>query len=84
MSAADMQQAPRREWPVRFSFGLVAGLVLAAAIVILIVQNTQSVTVRWLVLDGQQPLWAVLVITGLAGVALAKLAGLARRHRNQG
>ncbi len=84
MSAADIQQGPRHEWPVKLSFGLVAGLVLAAAIAILIVQNTQSVTVRWLVLDGQQPLWAVLAITGLAGVTLAKLAGLARRHRKQG
>lgn len=64
------------------SIGIVVGVVVTIGVVALIAQNTNDATVRWLTLDGQQPLWAVLAITAIAGAVLAKLFGFVWRHRN--
>ena len=63
------------------SVGVVLAALMLLAFVILAVQNTSQVTVHWLALDGEQPLWLVLALTGIAGVLVAKLASFAWRHR---
>ena len=65
------------------SIGVVLGIIVVAAIAMLIVQNTNNVSVHWLLVDGQQPLWAVLAITAVAGVVSAKLFGFAWHHRDR-
>ena len=65
------------------SIGVVLGIIVTVAIAALIVQNTGNVSVHWLMLDGQQSLWAVLAITAVAGVILAKLSGFVWHHRNR-
>ena len=65
------------------SIGVVVGLIATAAIVALIAQNTSNVSVHWLLLDGQQPLWGVLALTAVAGVVLAKVFGFAWHHRDR-
>ena len=64
------------------SVGLGLALVMLVAFAILAVQNTDHVSVHWLGLDGEQPLWALLAVTGIAGVAVAKLIGFAWHHRD--
>ena len=64
------------------SAGLVAGVVIAAAVAALIAQNTDGVTVRWLMFDGQQPMWLLLVLTAIAGAVIAKALGFAWHRRD--
>jgi uncharacterized integral membrane protein len=80
METADEQRAGRR---IAVSVGVIVGLVVAAGVAALIGQNTSDVTVRWLMLDGQQPLWIVLPLTALAGVVMAKMVGIIWRHRER-
>ena len=63
--------------------GLLLGLIVTIAVGALIVQNTDKVRVQWLTLDRQLPLWAMLAATAVAGALLAKLLGLAWRHRSR-
>lgn len=73
----------RTERRFAVSAGLVAGVVVAVAAAALVVQNTDSVTVQWFTLEGQQPLWLMLLMTAVAGVILAKIAAFAWRHRRE-
>lgn len=62
---------------------LVAVGTLGVALIAFIVQNTQKTTIEWLFWDGTQPLWAVLLLTSLAAVLLARLgAAVLRRRRD--
>jgi uncharacterized integral membrane protein len=65
------------------SIGVVVGVVLTVGIAALIAQNTTDVSVHWLTLDGQQPFRAVLAITAIAGVVLAKLVAFVWHHRDR-
>lgn len=65
------------------SIGVILGILVTAAIAALIAQNTNDVSVNWLLFDGQQPLWAILAITAVAGMVLAKLFGFAWHHRDR-
>ena len=66
-------------------WGLIAGLVIAAAVVIGITQNSQRVDVKYLVWKGHAPLAVVLLATVVVTVALTAVAGVlwrrARRHQ---
>lgn len=59
---------------------LVAGMILGAALALLIAQNTRSTTVKWLVFETEQPLWVVLLVTAAAALVIAELVGSARRR----
>jgi uncharacterized integral membrane protein len=78
MQTIDEQRTDRQTAVIA---GTVTGIAVTLAIVALVAQNTKSVTVRWLFLDGQQPLWAILAMTAFAGALVAKLAGAAWHHR---
>jgi uncharacterized integral membrane protein len=80
METRHEQSAGRR---ATLSVGVALGIIVTVAVAALIAQNTGNVSVHWLMLDGQQPLWAVLAITAIAGVVLAKLVGFVWRHRDR-
>jgi uncharacterized integral membrane protein len=63
------------------SLGLVVGIVITAAIAALIGQNTKTATIRWLVFEGDMPIWLLLFVTAVAGAVLSHLLGFAWRRR---
>ena len=65
------------------SAGVVAGLVLGAALATFVVQNTESTQVKWLVFEFRQPLWAVLLVTAAVTLVITELLGAARRRRKR-
>jgi uncharacterized integral membrane protein len=69
-------------------WSLIAGLVLAVAILIGIIQNSQQVELRYLGWSGHVPLLVILLATVVLVVALDEVLGLVwrwrrRRHLNQ-
>lgn len=64
-------------------WSLLLGLILAAVILIGIVQNSQSVQVQYLVWHLNTPLIVVLLVTIVASVLLTTLVGVVWRHRRR-
>jgi uncharacterized integral membrane protein len=64
-------------------WSLLLGLILAVAILIGIIQNAQSVQLKYLVWDLSTPLIVVLLVTIFASVLLSALVGVAWRHRRR-
>lgn len=64
-------------------WSLLLGLILAAVILIGIVQNSQSVQVQYLVWRLNTPLIVVLLVTIAASVLLTALVGVAWRRRRR-
>lgn len=65
------------------SVGVVAGLLLGAALTTFVVQNTESTEVKWLVFEFRQPLWVVLLVTAATTLVVTELLGAARRRRRR-
>ena len=57
--------------------------ILLAAILALIVQNTQDVTLDWLFWSFDMPLWLLIALVGLASFLIGQLALLLRRRRRR-
>lgn len=55
-------------------FATVVGGIIAVVVIIFVVQNTEEVQVQWLGLDWSMPLWLLILIVMLLGVALGWLA----------
>jgi uncharacterized integral membrane protein len=66
-----------------FFWGLVLGLILATAVVVLAAQNTADTTVRFLGWEFSMPLIGVILGSLLVGVVLAEIGGLAYRRRRR-
>ena len=64
-------------------WSLIAGLVLAVAILIGIVQNSQQVELRYLAWSGHVPLFVILLATVVLVVALDEVVGLVWRWRRR-
>ena len=64
-------------------WSVVLGLILAIAILIGIIQNAQSVHLKYLVWDLSTPLIVVLLVTIFASVLLSAMVGVAWRHRRR-
>ena len=64
-------------------WGLVAGLLLAVAVVILAAQNTDSMTIAFLGWEFSTPLIVVVLGTLLVGVVLDEVFGLVYRARRR-
>lgn len=64
-------------------WGLVVGVLLAVAVVILIAQNTGSTTIAFLGWDFSTPLIVVILGTLLVGVVFDELFGLVYRARRR-
>jgi uncharacterized integral membrane protein len=63
--------------------GLIALILVIAALVVLAAQNTQSVTIRWLGLSWTTPLIAVLLGVMLVTVVLDEVIGAVWRRRRR-
>ena len=67
------------------SVPIIGGLIVAAAVIILIVQNGESARIDWLFFHFTSPLWVILFLTMVAGGIVWELAKLAfrrsRRHK---
>jgi uncharacterized integral membrane protein len=64
-------------------WSLLLGLILATAILIGIIQNSQSVQLQYLVWHLNTPLIVVLLVTIVASIVLTALVGVAWRHRRR-
>jgi uncharacterized integral membrane protein len=64
-------------------WSLILGLLLGAALVIFIFQNTQSVGVEFLWLEFTAPLIGLLLGTALTAVILAEIVGVVVRRRRR-
>ena len=64
-------------WPV------VAGMLLAAAVVVLVFQNTESVRLEWLWLAVEAPLVVIVLVTILATGLFTEIFGWAWRRRRR-
>ena len=64
-------------------WSLIAGLVLAVAILIGIIQNSQQVELRYLAWSGHVPLLVILLATVVLVVALDEALGLVWRWRRR-
>lgn len=62
---------------------LIGGGVLAVLLIIFIVQNTASVTFKFLFWSFSLPLWLALVITALVVFVIGQFALMWRRHRRR-
>jgi uncharacterized integral membrane protein len=68
--------------------GLIGGgaillLILAAALISFIIQNTQDVQIEWLWFDASWPLWLIVLISAVLGAAIWFFAGVLRRHQRR-
>ncbi len=62
--------------------GPVLAALVAAALALFIIQNTDSTPVKWLWIDGSAPLWMVIFGAALAGAVLSEVLGwIVRRAR---
>ncbi len=64
-------------------WGLIVGVLFAAAVIVLAAQNAGSVRVRWLVWDFSAPLAAVILGAALVAVVVDQLASLYVRRRRR-
>ena len=64
-------------------WGLILGLLLAAAFVIFVFQNTQTVEVQWLGFTFTAPLIGLLLATALIAIIIDQVAGVLYRRRRR-
>ena len=76
--------APRK-WSIRP--GVVFALLVAAALIVFVVQNDREVPVTWWFVEVNGPLWAVIIVAAVAGAVLTEIlgwvAGRRRRRRRR-
>ena len=67
----------------RLSGGVIASLTGVGLLVIFMVQNTQDVTLAFLVWDFTWPLWLLTLVSALIGAVVWFGLGVLRRHRRR-
>ena len=65
------------------SGGLVAGLAGGGILLIFMIQNTQDVTLHFLVWHFTWPLWLFTILMAVVGALTWFAAGIVRRHRRR-
>ncbi|MGH9287374.1 MAG: lipopolysaccharide assembly protein LapA domain-containing protein [Acidimicrobiales bacterium] len=68
---------------VRLGGGAIASLTGVGALVIFMVQNTDDVTVKFLVWDFTWPVWLLTLVAALLGAIVWLGLGMLRRHRRR-
>jgi uncharacterized integral membrane protein len=58
-------------------------VVMAIALALFIVQNTDKTPVNWLFFEWEVPLWLLLVVTSAIAIIAAELAAFVLRHRRE-
>ena len=71
---------PRARRVHPFTGGLVLGSIVTVAVVLLVVQNRDSVRLNWLAFHFQAPLWMMLILTAVAGAIIVEVLRIAM-HR---
>ncbi len=67
----------------RLGSGAIASLVGGGLLLIFMIQNTQNVTLHFLVWNFTWPLWLFTIITAIFGAMLWLGLGVMRRHRRR-
>jgi uncharacterized integral membrane protein len=67
----------------RLGGGAIASLSGAAVLVIFIAQNTEQITLHFLVFNFTWPLWLLTIVTAMFGALLWFGLGVMRRHRRR-
>jgi uncharacterized integral membrane protein len=67
----------------RLSGGAIASLSGAGVLVIFIAQNTEQITLHFLVFNFTWPLWLLTIVTAMFGALLWFGLGVMRRHRRR-
>jgi uncharacterized integral membrane protein len=67
----------------RLGAGAIASLSGVAALVIFMVQNTDDVTVKFLVWEFTWPVWLLILVSALIGALVWFGMGVLRRHRRR-
>lgn len=64
---------------------VIGAALVAVALIAFIGQNRSDTAVSWLFLDGNWPLWLVIVIAAVLGAVLSEVLGwlIRRRRRNR-
>ena len=72
-----------RKWSIRP--GVVLALLVAAALIVFVVQNDREVPVTWWFVEVNGPLWAVIIVAAVAGAVLTEVLGwvVGRRRRRR-
>ena len=72
-----------RKWSIRP--GVVLALLVAAALIVFVVQNGSEVPVKWWFVEVDGPLWAVIIVAAVAGALLSEVVGwvVGRRRRRR-
>ncbi len=79
-SAEVAMRALKRSLRHPFRLGFVLGGLLSLAAALLVIQNGQSAQISWLWADFSAPLWAVLLLTLVAGGLVWETAKMALRR----
>lgn len=72
-----------QKWSIRP--GVVLALLVAAALIVFVVQNDREVPVTWWFVEVNGPLWAVIIVAAVAGAVLTEVLGwvVGRRRRRR-
>jgi uncharacterized integral membrane protein len=82
--SSDDSTSPQAEQRgVRLGGGAIASLTGAAALIIFMVQNTDDVTVSFLVWEFTWPVWLLILVSALIGSIVWIGLGVLRRHRRR-
>ncbi len=73
MSSDDTTHAERRVRAGQ-TIRVIIWLVVAAAVVVFALVNTEKVSVDWVVDEAEAPLWAVIALSAVAGAIIGFLA----------
>jgi uncharacterized integral membrane protein len=68
---------------LRLSGGAIASLSGGALLIIFMIQNTEDVTLDFLVWSFTWPLWLLVLVSALAGALIWLGLGVIRRHRRR-
>ena len=68
---------------VRLGGGAIATLTGVGALVVFMIQNTEDVTVKFLVWEFTWPVWLLVLIAALFGALVWFGVGVVRRHRRR-
>jgi uncharacterized integral membrane protein len=75
--------ATTQQQNARLGAGAIASIGGLAALVVFMAQNTQDVTVHFLVFKFTWPLWLLILVSALIGAVVWFGAGVLRRHRRR-
>jgi uncharacterized integral membrane protein len=79
--ASEKKGAARAGAQRRLNARLAAVAVLAAILIVFVVQNAQRVQVDFVILHGRTPLWVALVITAVIGGIIGQVLEYSWRRR---